>query len=70
MRSNLDVDPSFRVDVAILEGVALLAIVVFLITGQQELLGIAGVPMVVIFALFPTSGRWRRFVGQPLATSH
>ena len=50
--------------VALLEGVALLGIVIYLLTGEAMDLVIAAVPVVVMaVAAFPTGARWRRFVG-------
>ncbi len=48
---------------AILEGAALLGIVVYLMGGQPDLLAVAALPVVIMLLLFPTAGRWRRFVG-------
>ncbi|MHC5004758.1 MAG: hypothetical protein ACYTJ0_16725 [Planctomycetota bacterium] len=47
----------------LLEGAALFAVVVHLMTRDPVDLAIAAVPLLIMaIALFPTEGRWRRFV--------
>ncbi len=49
---------------ALLEGAALLAVVVYLINGNPIDLVAAGVPLLLmLLAFFPTEDRWRRFGG-------
>lgn len=48
---------------ALLEGVALFAIVLRLLTGNPADLLIALAPLVLMLACFPTMGRWRQFAG-------